>query len=319
MNDQPDTNPIDLGPSPLEDIPADHRSGYVAVIGRPNVGKSTLINKLLGQKIAIVSPRPQTTRVRQLGILTRPDTQIVFVDTPGLHKPRHQLGQFMVDVARQALQDADIILFVVEAQEAPGTGDRMIAAQIAEAASQATVLLGINKIDLAPPDKLQNHIDAYLALVNPADWVAISALRELGVDDLLKRLLGILPEGPRYFPPDQVTETYQRDIAAELVREQALLNTREEIPHVIAVEITEFKERSEDMTYIGATIYVERDSQKAIVIGKHGKRLKKIGSRARPEIEALLGTKVFLELWVKVVSNWRKDEQVLRRLGYRIR
>ena len=315
MTDQP--SPADF--HPLEDVPADHRSGFVAVIGRPNVGKSTLINRLLGQKIAIVSPRPQTTRVRQLGILSEEHAQIVFVDTPGLHKPRHQLGEFMVKVAQQALQDADLILFVVEANFMPGPGDQLIATQIAEAAPETPILLVINKVDLTPPDQLQTHVDAYLALVKPADWIVLSARKGTGIDDLKARLIAHLPLGPRYYPPDQVTETYTRQIAAEMIREKVLLNTREEIPHAVAVEITDFKERHEGLIYVGATIYVERDSQKSIVIGKGGQLLKKIGAAARHEIEGLTGTRVYLELWVKVLPNWREDEAILQRLGYRIR
>ncbi len=317
QEDRPDAiEPLEAA---LGEVPEGHRSGFVAVIGRPNVGKSTLINGLLGQKIAIVSPRPQTTRLRQLGILTRQDAQVIFVDTPGLHRPRHQLGEFMVAVARQALADADVILWMVEAHELPGSGDRLIAGQIAEAAPDVPLLLAINKIDLASPDRLQAHVKAYVELARPTDWVAISALHTAGTDDLLNRLIALLPEGPRYYPPDQVTATYLRDIAAELIREQALLHTREEIPHVIAVAIEAFNERRENLTYIGATIYVERESQKAIVIGKGGRMLKQIGAAARQEIERLVGTKVYLELWVKVLPNWRKDEAMLRRLGYRIR
>ncbi|GAB4570643.1 MAG: GTPase Era [Anaerolineae bacterium] len=303
----------------LDEIPPGHRSGFVAVIGRPNVGKSTLMNALMGQKIAIVSSRPQTTRVQQLGILTRPDAQIIFVDTPGLHKPRHELGRFMVQVAQQALNDADVIMFLVEAQHMPGPGDTMIASQLQEAAPDKPVLLIINKIDITPPDALQKHVDAYLALVKPTDWIAISALQAAGVDDLRERLINLLPEGPRYYPPDQVTDLYTRNIAAEMIREKVLRNTRDEVPHAVAVEITEFKEREDGPTYVAATIYVERNSQKAIIIGKGGQMLKKIGAQARQDIEQLIGDKVFLELWVKVLPNWRRDENLLRRLGYRIR
>ncbi len=303
----------------LMEVPPGHRSGFVAVIGRPNVGKSTLINQLLGQKIAIVSPRPQTTRVRQLGILTTEEANHLFVDTPGLHKPRHELGRFMVETARQALADADVILLIVEAHQPPGPGDIMIARQLKEAASKAPLFLAINKIDLAPADKLQTNVDAYLKLVAPTEWVAISALRAAGIDDLRRRLIALLPEGPRYYPPDQVTETYTRTIVAELIREQVLLNTHDEVPHAVAVEINEFKERENGVTYIAATIYVERNSQKQIIIGKGGQMLKRIGAAARQQIEGLTENRVFLELWVKVLPGWRQDEGLLKRLGYRIR
>ncbi|MBN2469751.1 MAG: GTPase Era [Anaerolineae bacterium] len=305
--------------SPLEEFPAGHRSGFVAVIGRPNVGKSTLMNGLLGQKVAIVSSKPQTTRVQQLGILTRPDSQIVFVDTPGLHKPRHELGKFMVDVAQQALNDADVIMFMVEAQYMPGPGDSMIAEQIKTAAPDVPVILVINKIDITPAEDLQKHVDAYVALVQPTEWIAISAQKLAGLEDVHRRLIELLPEGPRYYPPEQVTDMYTRTIAAEIIREKVLRNTHDEVPHAVAVEISEFKERDNNVTYIAATVYIERDTQKAIIIGKGGQKLRKIGTAARHEIEPLVGGKVFLELWVKVLPNWRQDENLLRRLGYRIR
>ncbi|MFC1960569.1 GTPase Era, partial [Chloroflexota bacterium] len=293
-------------PDPLDDTPEGHRSGFVAVIGRPNVGKSTLMNALLGQKIAIVSNKPQTTRVQQLGILTTDDAQIIFVDTPGLHKPRHELGKFMVDVAGQALSDADMIMFVVEGNHLPGTGDRMITEQLKRSATDTPILLVINKIDITTPDYLQKSADAYQQLVSPIDWLALSAHKGTGIDDLRKRLYELLPEGPRYYPADQVTETYTRAIVAEIVREKVLRNTRDEIPHAIAVEVTEFKERENGVTYIASTIYVERESQKRIIIGKSGQMLKKVGAQARPEIEGLVDGRVYLELWVKVLSDWRR-------------
>jgi GTPase len=293
-------------------------SGFVAVVGRPNVGKSTLMNRILGEKIAIVSPKPQTTRLRQFGIYSQPSVQVVFVDTPGIHEPRHKLGEFMVQVAIDALRDADLILFVVDISQLPNDEDKRVAELVKEAQSASPVLLAMNKIDRLSPERIQPNVDAYRALLPDADWTTLSATLGNGVDDVLKRLVTKLPPGPQFFPEDQLSDTALRDIVAEIVREKVLLNTEQEVPHAVAVEIQEFKERSPELTYIGANIYVERDSQKGILIGKGGAMLKKISSEARADIEQLVGTKVYLELWVKVLKNWRRDEKILKRLGYKI-
>lgn len=298
-----------------DDLPPGHRSGFVAVVGRPNVGKSTLMNAYLGEKVAIVSPKPQTTRQRQLGILTRDDAQLVFVDTPGIHLPRTKLGEFMVEAASEAVPDADVILFVVDVSELPTTADRKIAELVNEAADIA-VVMALNKSDALPPNKVKRNVDAFEQLVPQAEWMLTSATRGDNLDKLMAMLVAALPEGPRYYPADQLTDQHLREAAAEIVREKVLLNLHEEVPHGVAVQVEEFKERSDKLTYIGATIYVERDSQKGIVIGKRGAMLKQIGAAARTDIEEMLGTKVFLELWVKVLKNWRKDENALRRLGY---
>ncbi|MFN8420154.1 MAG: GTPase Era [Anaerolineae bacterium] len=295
-------------------------SGYVAVVGRPNVGKSTLMNRILGEKIAIVSPKPQTTRLTQLGIYTEGSTQVIFVDTPGIHKPRHALGKFMVRVATDALRDADIILFVVDLQEAPNAEDKRVAELVRQSGSMCILVL--NKIDRTKPENVQPHLDLYRALVpgvSDNDWVAISAKLGSGVDDLLHRIVVKLPAGPQYFPEDQISDVAVRQIASEIVREKVMHNTEREVPHAIAVEVDEFKERSATLTYIAASVYVERDSQKPIIIGKQGALLKKISTEAREEIEKLLDTKVYLELQVKVQKDWRRDDVFLQRLGYKLR
>jgi len=307
----------DLTTPPADEGSLAH-SGFVAVIGKPNVGKSTLMNRILGEKIAIVSPKPQTTRLRQFGIYTQDDVQVVFVDTPGIHQPRHKLGQFMVDVALEALRDADAILFVVDLSEAPDEEDQRVADLLREAQTNVPVILALNKIDRLSPEQIAPRVEAYRALAPHADWATLSAVKGSGVDDVLKRVIDKLPAGPQYFPEDQLSDTAMRDIVAEIIREKVLLNTEQEVPHAVAVEVEEFKERSASLTYIGATIYVERDSQKGILIGKGGAMLKKISSAARVDAEALVGTKVFLELWVKVLKNWRRDDALLQRLGYRI-
>jgi GTPase len=301
----------------MQDLPADHRSGFVAVVGRPNVGKSTLINGWLGQKIAAVSPKPQTTRQRLMGILTRPDAQVIFLDTPGLHKAQHRLGEFMVDQAQQALPDADVICLVVDGNATPGAADRMVAQEIATRASGVPVVLAINKVDLMPAGAVEERTAAYRALApHAADWTVVSALDEGGRADLLQRILRLLPLGPRYYPEDQVTDQQERFIAAEMIREQVLLYTHQEVPHSVAVLVDEFKERPDGLVYVSATIYVERDTQKSIVLGKGGQLIKQIGQGARVQIEEMVEGKVYLELWVKVWEQWRKKDSRLRYLGY---
>ena len=300
----------------LEDeLPADHRSGFVAVIGKPNVGKSTLINAWLGQKIAIVSPKPQTTRHRLRGILTRPDAQIIFVDTPGIHQPRHKLGEFMVETAAKSIPDADVVLFLVDVSEMPTAEDEQIV-KLIEKHGQVPVILVLNKADLLPPEKVQPHSNAYFGLVQYDQWMMISATRGDNRDKLLDMVVARLPEGPRYYPPDQLTDQNMRFIVAELIREQVLRFVHQEVPHAVAVVVEEWKQRREDLTYIGANIFVEKESQKGIIIGQEGSMLKRIGRAAREEIEQLVGNRVYLELWVKVRKKWRKDENELRRLGY---
>ncbi len=298
-----------------DELPPDHRSGFVAVIGKPNVGKSTLINAWLGEKIAIVSPKPQTTRHRLRGILTRPDAQIIFVDTPGIHQPRHKLGEFMVETATKSIPDADVVLFLVDVSEMPTAEDEQIA-QLIEEQSRSPVVLALNKADLLPPDKVQPHSTAYFELVKHDEWMMVSATRGDNRDKLLDMVVARLPQGPRYYPADQLTDQNMRFIVAELIREQALRFVHQEVPHAVAVVVEEWKQRREHLTYIGATVYVEKDSQKGILIGAGGKMLKRIGRAAREEIERLVGNRVYLALSVKVRKKWRKDEDELRRLGY---
>ncbi|MCS6839672.1 MAG: GTPase Era [Roseiflexaceae bacterium] len=289
-----------------------HRSGFVALVGRPNVGKSTLLNALLGQKVAIVSPKPQTTRTAIRGILTRPDAQIVFVDTPGIHEPRNRLGAFMVKQARRAIPDADVVCMVVDITRPPGSLDERIAALVRKASARRILVL--NKIDL-PTKRGSENLQAYRAL---APWdmeVAVSALRCQGLDALVDEIVRLLPEGPPLYPEGQVTDMSERELAAELVREQVLRYTQQEVPHSVAVEVEEWEEK-EKVTYIRMTILVERESQKAILIGAGGGMLKKIGSGARQNIEEMLGRPVYLDLWVKAREHWRDDPNALRWLGY---
>jgi GTPase len=300
----------------LDEIPPGHRSGFVAVIGRPNVGKSTLMNRFIGQKVAIVSSKPQTTRSRILGILTREEVQIIFVDTPGLHRPRHMLGRVMVASAASAIPDADVVLFVVDVSKPPTKEDRMIAELIQQQAD-APVILVLNKMDLLPPEQVEPHTEAYWKLAPYYhEWMMTVATEGENLDKLLTRIVAALPKGPRYYPGDQVTDQTVREIAAELIREQVLRHTHHEVPHSVAVVMEEFKERENDVTYLAASIFVEKKSQKGIIIGRGGRMVRQIGAAARQGIERMVGGQIYLDLWVKVRKGWRQDEQGLRRLGY---
>ncbi|WP_166243739.1 GTPase Era [Paenibacillus turpanensis] len=291
------------------------KSGFAAMIGRPNVGKSTLLNQIVGQKIAIMSDKPQTTRNKIQGVYTTDDSQIVFLDTPGIHKAKHKLGDFMVQVATGTLKEVDVALFLVDAEEGMGGGDRFIAEQFA--GLKTPVFLVINKIDKVHPDQLLPLIDSYKELHDFAEVVPVSALQGNNVNTLLQQITRYLPEGPQYYPSDQVTDYPEQFICAELIREKILQLTREEVPHSIAVTIEDMKVEDNGVVHISAVIFVERDSQKAIVIGKRGALLKEVGKQARGDIEALLGSKTFLELWVKVKKDWRNEMRVLKELGFR--
>jgi len=298
-----------------EDLPPGHRSGFVALVGKPNVGKSTLLNAWLGTKLAPVSPKPQTTRSRLLGILTREDAQAVFVDTPGIHEPRNKLGELMVATARSALSEADVALFMVDGCFPPTRGDERVA-ELLDGSIGIPVYLVINKRDLVTAEELHDNWAPFVAQHNYAQSFSISALTGEGCDELLSEVVAALPFGPRFFPADQISDVKERVIAAELIREQLMRHLEEEVPHATAVVVDEYKQRSDGNLFIAATIYVEKDSQKGIVVGSGGRMVKRIGSDARRELERFTGQHVFLELWVKVRKNWRRDERFLRQLGY---
>ncbi|MBM7554732.1 GTPase Era [Thalassobacillus pellis] len=292
------------------------KSGFIAIIGRPNVGKSTFMNRVIGQKIAIMSDKPQTTRNKIQGVWTTDDAQIVFIDTPGIHKPKHKLGDFMVKVAEHSLNEVDAIMFMINAEEGYGRGDQFILDRLENV--NKPVFLIINKLDRVHPDDLLPLIDQYREKYDFAEIIPISALEGNNVSHLMDVLKAQLPEGPQYYPEDQVTDHPERFIISEMIREKALHLTREEVPHSIAVVIDGIEHREKKETvYIQATIVVERSSQKGIIIGKQGKMLKEIGQRAREDIETLLGTKVFLDLWVKVQKDWRNKQLQLSEFGYR--
>lgn len=292
-----------------------YKSGFVSIIGRPNVGKSTLLNYIVGQKIAIMSDKPQTTRNKIQGVYTTDEAQVIFIDTPGIHKPKHRLGDFMTKIAQQTLNEVDLILFVVNADEGYGRGDQFIIDRLKKV--NKPIFLVINKIDLVHPDELLPLIDSYRSKVDVDEVIPISAAQGNNVNTLMEQIIHYLDEGPQYYPEDQVTDHPERFITAELIREKVLHLTREEVPHSIAVVIEQMERRKDsDVVYVNATIIVERSSQKGIVIGKQGKMLKEIGARARKDIEALLGSRVFLELFVKVQADWRNKLRNLREYGF---
>ncbi|MBR2519386.1 MAG: GTPase Era [Selenomonadaceae bacterium] len=290
-----------------------YKSGFVTVIGRPNVGKSTLVNKIIGQKIAITSDKPQTTRNRISCIWTGDDAQIIFLDTPGIHKPKFKLGEYMLKAAEDTLREVDAIFFVIDATEKFGGGEKYILERLDS--TTKPVILVVNKVDLIEREKILPIIAEYSARRDFAAVIPISAAEGTNVDALLDEAKKFLPEGEQYYPADMVTDQPERLIVAELIREKILHATEDEVPHSIAVDIDEFTERDNGAIFIRATIYVERDSQKGILIGKGGAMLKLIGKQARPEIEMLLGTKVFLDLWVKVKRDWRNSVGALKNFG----
>jgi GTPase len=292
------------------------RSGFVSIVGRPNVGKSTLLNAIVGQKVAITTPVPQTTRHAVRGVLHREDLQVVFVDTPGLHKPKTLLGSRLNDVARGALGNVDLIVFMVDGQDGIGRGDFFIAKLLEDV--QTPIIAVLNKTDaMGKPTNQLPKLERLAAMGDFAEVVPVSAATGAGVDVLVDLIAARMPEGPPYFPSDQVTDQTPDQIVSEIVREKAITIMREEVPHSIAVVVDDMEPgESEDVTVVRATVYVERDSQKGIVIGKGGSVLRDIGSRARPEVELVLGRRVFLELRVKLMKEWQRDPKKLERLGY---
>jgi GTP-binding protein Era len=292
------------------------RAGYVAVIGRPNVGKSTLVNTLLEQKIAAVSSKPQTPRRRQLGILTLPEAQVIFVDTPGLHIPQHKLGDFMNQNATDALLDADIILWLLDSSMPFTDEDKLIADKLKSIKKLPAVWMALTKCDLVNTTTIMERKRQALDLFPAKDILELSVENKQALDSLLRLIIDNLPEGDFYFDPDTITDAYERDIAGELIRESVLMFVRDEVPHCVAVKVDSYEERPDDKAYIEATLFVERESQKGILVGKGGEMIKKIGTRSRQEIESMSGRKVFLNLKVQVNKNWRNSPDALSLLGY---
>lgn len=291
------------------------KSGFVALIGRPNVGKSTLLNHVLGRKVAIMSDKPQTTRNQIRGVYTTDTEQVVFLDTPGIHKPKSRLGDWMVKSARDTFAEVDVILFLVDAKEGMGGGDRYIMEQLE--GIRTPVFLVVNKIDQVHPDQLLPLIDSYRKRFQFQEVVPISALQGNNTSTLLKLIVKELPEGPAYYPSEHVTDHPEQFVIGELIREKVLHLTREEVPHSVAVVVEEMEQEEENQIYVRATIYTERPSQKGILIGKQGGMLKEVGRRAREEIQGLLGSRVYLDLWVKVKRDWRNEALMLKEFGYR--
>ena len=291
------------------------KSGFVAVVGRPNVGKSTLINSLIGQKVLIMSDKPQTTRNKIMCVLTQEDAQILFIDTPGIHKPKHKLGELMVQTAQSTLKEVDVVLMVADGTASFGSGEEYIIEQLR--AVRTPVILAINKIDMLSKEAVFPIIRQYQERFDFQAIVPISALEHIQLEALVDEIKTHLEPGPQYYPEDMITDQPERLVIAEMIREKVLHLTREEIPHAIAVEIEEIKTRPNEDLYVRAVIYVERESQKGIVIGAKGGLLKEIGRLAREDVQGLLGSKVYLDLWVKVKKDWRNRDVMLRTLGYK--
>ncbi len=293
-----------------------YRAGYIALTGRPNVGKSTLINTLMGQKIAAVSPKPQTTRRRQLGILTLPQAQLIFVDAPGIHLQHHKLGEALNQTAEEIIADVDVVAWVVDGSAEPSGDDLQVRDLLLKAKRRKKFILAINKIDRVPEENRAAAMERYQTLLPDAHPVLVSASTGEGLQEFQDLISSLLPEHPAYFADEEITDLYEREIAADLIREAALKHLREEVPHALAVRVDEFKERDDGKTYVAATLFVERESQKGIVIGQKAEMLKRIGTSARQEMEKMGERSIFLELRVKVAKGWRDDPDFLRRLGF---
>ena len=298
-----------------EETSKKYKSGFVTMWGRPNVGKSTLLNTLVGEKVAIVTPRPQTTRNRVMGVCEVENGQIVFLDTPGILKPKQRLDEYLVKSARTCLRDADVVLFVVDSTTPPHSDDKRAAKLLRPL--KKDILLVVNKIDATDISRLEDRIEEYKKLGDFKGGVAVSATTKINIQTLVDKILGLLPESPAYYPEGTVTDQQEKLTMAELIREQVLIFARQEVPHGVAVVIKEVAPRSPELVYIAATIYVEKPTHKLIIVGGHGQMLKEIGKKSREGIQELLGKKVYLDLWVKVSKNWRKDEAALKRFGYK--
>ena len=299
----------------IEETSKKYKSGFVTMWGRPNVGKSTLLNTLVGEKVAIVTPRPQTTRNRIMGVCEVENGQIVFLDTPGILKPKQRLDEYLIKSARTCLRDADVVLFVVDSTTPPHSDDKRAAKLLRSL--KKDILLVINKIDATDISHLEGRIEEYKKLGDFKGGVAVSAITKINIPTLVDKILGLLPESPAYYPEGTITDQQEKLTIAELIREQVLIFARQEVPHGVAVVINEFTPRSDKLAYIAATIYVEKPTHKLIIVGGRGQMLKEIGRKSREGIQELLGKKVYLDLWVKVSKNWRKDEAALKRFGYR--
>ncbi len=298
-----------------EETSKKYKSGFVTMWGRPNVGKSTLLNTLVGEKVAIVTPRPQTTRNRVMGVCEVENGQIVFLDTPGILKPKQRLDEYLIKSARTCLRDADVVLFVVDSTTPPHSDDKRAAKLLHPL--KKDILLVINKIDATDISHLEGRIEEYKKLGDFKGGAAVSAITKINIPTLVDKILGLLPESPAYYPEGTITDQQEKLTIAELIREQVLIFARQEVPHGVAVVINEFTPRSDKLAYIAATIYVEKPTHKLIIVGGRGQMLKEIGRKSREGIQELLGKKVYLDLWVKVSKNWRKDEAALKRFGYK--